>query len=292
MSDKLIRAISNDGLVQAVAISSREIVERARQIHKCEPVACAALGRVLTAASMLGNALKVEGGSITLQVKGGGPLGTVLAVGDEFGNVRGYVQNPGLAIMEKYQGKLDVGAAVGTDGSLTVIKDLNMKEPYIGSIALVSGEIAEDLTAYLAESEQIPSAVALGVLVDRDRTVKAAGGYIIQLLPGAGDDVIDKLETGIAAAGNVTSMLDSGMTPLEMLQAVMGELGVEVLEECEVEYKCYCSRDRVTGVLLSLGREELTQLADEQETAEVECRFCDVIYKLTADDIRQLLSEL
>ncbi|MBE6992543.1 MAG: Hsp33 family molecular chaperone HslO [Ruminococcaceae bacterium] len=292
MSDKLIRAISNDGLVQAVAISSREIVERARQIHKCEPVACAALGRVLTAASMLGNALKVEGGSITLQVKGGGPLGTVLAVGDEFGNVRGYVQNPGLAIMEKYQGKLDVGAAVGTDGSLTVIKDLNMKEPYIGSIALVSGEIAEDLTAYLAESEQIPSAVALGVLVDRDRTVKAAGGYIIQLLPGAGDDVIDKLETGIAAAGNVTSMLDSGMTPLEMLQAVMGELGVEVLEECEVEYKCYCSRDRVTGVLLSLGREELTQLADEQETAEVECRFCDVIYKFTADDIRQLLSEL
>lgn len=292
MSDKLIRAISNDGFVQAVAISSKNLVERARQIHKCEPVACAALGRVLSAASMLGNALKVEGGSITLQVKGGGPLGTVLAVGDEFGNVRGYVQNPGLAIMEKYQGKLDVGAAVGTEGSLTVIKDLNMKEPYIGSIALVSGEIAEDLTAYLAESEQIPSAVALGVLVDRDRTVKAAGGYIIQLLPGAGEDVIEKLEKGIAAAGNVTSMLDSGMTPLDMLQAVMGDLGVEVLEESEVEYKCYCSRERVTGVLLSLGREELTQLAEEQETAEVECRFCDVIYKFTADDIRRLLAEL
>ena len=292
MSDKLIRAISNDGFVQAVAISSKNIVERARQIHNCEPVACAALGRVLSAASMLGNALKVEGSSVTLQVKGGGPLGTVLAVGDEFGNVRGYVQNPGLAIMEKYQGKLDVGAAVGTEGSLTVIKDLNMKEPYIGSIALVSGEIAEDLTAYLAESEQIPSAVALGVLVDRDRTVKAAGGYIIQLLPGAGDDVIDKLEQGIQRAGNVTTMLDSGMGPLEILQAVMGDLGVEVLEEVDVAYKCYCSRERVTGVLLSLGREELTQLADEQETAEVECRFCDVIYKFTADDIRQLLAEL
>ncbi len=292
MSDKLIRAISHDGFVQAVAISSREIVERARQIHKCEPVACAALGRVLTAASMLGNALKVEGSSVTLQVKGGGPLGTVLAVGDEFGNVRGYVQNPGLAIMEKYQGKLDVGAAVGTEGSLTVIKDLNMKEPYVGSIALVSGEIAEDLTAYLAESEQIPSAVALGVLVDRDRTVRAAGGYIIQLLPGAGDDVIEKLEKGISQAGNVTAMLDSGMGPLEMLQAVMGDLGVEVLEECDVAYKCYCSRERVTGVLLSLGKEELTQLADDQETAEVECRFCDVIYKFTADEIRQLLAEL
>ncbi len=292
MSDKLIRAISNDGFVQAVAISSKNIVERARQIHNCEPVACAALGRVLSAASMLGNALKVEGSSVTLQVKGGGPLGTVLAVGDEFGNVRGYVQNPGLAIMEKYQGKLDVGAAVGTEGSLTVIKDLNMKEPYIGSIALVSGEIAEDLTAYLAESEQIPSAVALGVLVDRDRTVKAAGGYIIQLLPGAGDDVIDKLEQGIQRAGNVTTMLDSGMGPLEILQAVMGDLGVEVLEEVDVAYKCYCSRERVTGVLLSLGREELTQLAEEQETAEVECRFCDVIYKFTADDIRQLLAEL
>ncbi len=292
MADKLIRAISNDGLVQAVAISSRDIVERARQIHNCEPVACAALGRVLTAASMMGNALKVEGGSITIQVKGGGPLGTVLAVGDEFGNVRGYVQNPGLAIMEKYQGKLDVGAAVGTEGSLTVIKDLNMKEPYVGSIALVSGEIAEDLTAYLAESEQIPSAVALGVLVDRDRSVRAAGGYIIQLLPGADDEIVDKLERGISAAGNVTAMLDSGMGPLEMLQTVMGDLGVEVLEECDVAYKCYCSRERVTGVLLSLGKQELTQLAEEQETAEVECRFCDVIYKFTADDIRGLLAEL
>lgn len=290
MSDILVRAISSDAMVQAVAISSRDIVEHARKIHNCDTIATAALGRTLTVASMLGNALKADGASITVQIKGGGPLGTVLAVSDNLGNVRGYVQNPGVAIMEKYQGKLDVGAAVGKNGFLTIIKDLGMRDPYIGSTALVSGEIAEDITAYLAESEQIPSAVALGVLVDRDRTVKAAGGYIIQLMPGADDSYADRLEKSINEAGSVTGMLSEGIDPVEMLRRVMGDLGVEVLEECPVEYKCYCSRERVSGVLLSLGREELEQMADEGETAKVECQFCDEVYEFNEAEIRELIA--
>ena len=195
---ELVRAMTRDGYVKAVAVESRDIVERARQIHKLLPTATAALGRLLTAASMMGNMQKIENGSLTLQVKGGGPLGTVLAVSDAAGNVRGYVQNRQVSVLEKYRGKLDVGAAVGTDGMLTVIRDLQMKEPYIGSVALVSGEIAEDITSYFVQSEQTPTACALGVLVDTDQSVRAAGGYLLQLLPGAPDTVIDRLEAGIA----------------------------------------------------------------------------------------------
>lgn len=195
--DYIVRAMTKDGFVKAAAIRSTGIVERAREIHKTTPTATAALGRVLTAASLMGNMQKVENGALTLQIKGGGPLGTILATSDAKGNVRGYVQNPGITLLEKYSGKLDVGAAVGTDGMLTVIRDLQMKEPYIGSIKLVSGEIAEDVTAYFAQSEQIPTACALGVLVGEDQKVRAAGGYILQLLPGAPDDIIDRLEKGI-----------------------------------------------------------------------------------------------
>ena len=218
--DYIIRAMSRDGFVKAMAIRSTELVERARQIHKTTPTATAALGRLLTGCSMMGNLQKVENGALTLQVKGGGPLGTLLATSDAEGNVRGYVSNPHITLLEKYAGKLDVGAAVGTDGMLTVIRDLQMKEPYVGSVALVSGEIADDITAYFAQSEQTPTACALGVLVDRDQSVKVAGGYLIQLLPGAPDDVIMKIETGIACAGAVTPMLDSGMTPEELLRVL------------------------------------------------------------------------
>ena len=228
--DYIIRAITKDGFVKAMAIRSTKLVERARTIHKTTPTATAALGRLLTACSMMGNLQKVENGALTLQVKGGGPLGTLLATSDAEGNVRGYVHNPSITLLEKYAGKLDVGAAVGTDGTLTVIRDLQMKEPYIGSVALVSGEIADDVTAYFAQSEQTPTACALGVLINTDQSVRVAGGYLIQLLPGAPDDVIMKIETGIACAGAVTPMLEAGLTPEEILRKVLCEFELEFFE--------------------------------------------------------------
>ena len=262
--DTLVRAITSDGMVQAVAVSTRELTERARQIHTTLPVATAALGRVLAAASMMGNALKDRAGSVTLQIKGGGPLGTVLAVSDHLGNVRGYVQQPHVDLPLRPDGKLDVGAAVGHEGTLTVIKDLGMKEPYVGSVALLGGEIAEDLAAYFVESEQIPTACALGVLVDRDQSVKAAGGYLIQLLPGAGEDVITKVEGGVLAAGAATGLLERCGSPAEMLRTVLSDFEVEILETDPIEYRCYCSRERVERALISLGREELESMLREQ----------------------------
>ena len=289
MADRIVRAISTDGMVQAAAICSRGLTERARQIHKTLPVATAALGRTLAAASMMGNALKSDGASLTLQFKGGGPLGTVLAVSDNEGNVRGYVQDPHVELMEKVPGKLDVGAAVGTDGSLTVIKDLGLKEPYIGSIGLFSGEIADDIAMYFVESEQIPTACALGVLVDRDQSVSAAGGYLIQLLPGADDAVIDKVERGIQQVGYVTHAFQEGVTPLELVQKVLGEFEVEVLETTPVEYRCYCSRERMAAALVSLGRKQLTELAEDPKGIELTCQFCDSRQHFTPEEIRQLL---
>ena len=221
MSDHILRAITSDGLVQAAAISSRDLTERARQIHKTLPVATAALGRTLAGASMMGNALKGHGASLTLQIKGSGPLGTILAVSDSDGNVRGYVTNPQTELPLRPDGKLDVGGAVGQEGSLTVIKDLHMKEPYVGTVNLLGGEIAEDIAAYFVESEQIPTACALGVLIDRDQSVKAAGGYLIQLMPGAGEDTIAKVEGGIMAAGNVSAILEKDPDPEAMLRAVL-----------------------------------------------------------------------
>ena len=220
MADQLVRAITKDGMVKATAVSTRLLTERARKIHRTLPVATAALGRTLAAASMLGNALKGEGASVTLQIRGGGPLGNVLVVSDNEGNVRGTVDNPALDIPLRPDGKLDVGTAVGTDGTLTVIRDLNMKEPYVGSVQLLSGEIADDLASYFVESEQIPSACGLGVLVDRDQSVRCAGGYLIQLLPGADEDTIIKVEGGVLAAGTVTGMLDRNPDPEAMLRTI------------------------------------------------------------------------
>ena len=292
MSDTILRAMSLDGFVKAVAIDSKNIVERARTIHDTTPTATAALGRVLTACAMLGNMQKIENGSVTLQIKGGGPLGTILAVSDAEGNVRGYVQNPHITLLEKYAGKLDVGTAVGTDGLLTVIRDLQMKEPYVGSVDLVSGEIGDDVTAYLVQSEQCPSACGLGVLVDVDHSVKAAGGFILQLLPGAPDAIIDQLEAGIAAAGSVTAMLDAGLSLCELLTKVTGGMELEFFEPTEVEYRCYCTRERVEAALISLGREELTKIAEEGEDTKIECQFCDTVYHFTPDDVRDLLAGL
>lgn len=289
---ELVRAMTRDGYAKAVAVTTTDIVERARQIHKMLPTATAALGRLLTAASMMGNMQKVENGSITLQIKGGGPLGTVLAVSDARGNVRGYVQNPQVSILEKYRGKLDVGAAVGTNGMLTVIRDLQMKEPYVGSVELVSGEIAEDITEYFVQSEQTPTACALGVLVDTDQTVRAAGGYLVQLLPGAPDSVIDRIEAGIQKAGAVTSMLDRGLSAQAMLETVLEGLDLEILETTPVSYQCYCSRDRVVSTLISLGKEELRKIVDEKETIHIECQFCDTIYDFTPGEIADILEKL
>lgn len=291
MSDTLVRAISRDGWVKATAISSRKMVERARQIHTCLPVATAALGRLLTAASMIGNTQKIENGSVTLQIKGGGPLGTLLAVSDAAGNVRGYVQNPGVAIMEKYQGKLDVGAAVGTRGQLTVIRDLQMKEPYIGSVELVSGEIAEDITSYFVQSEQVPTACALGVLVDTDQSVRAAGGYLIQVLPGVPDEVIDRIEAGITKAGAVTQLLTQNISPQELLETVLESFDLEILETSPVAYRCYCTRERVEQALISIGVDELRQMAADGHTEHVECQFCDQIYDFTPEQLLQLAQE-
>ena len=292
MQDHIVRAMTADGYIKATAIRSTDLVERARNIHKTTPTATAALGRVLTAASMMGNTQKVENGALTLQIKGGGPLGTILATSDAVGNVRGYVNNPSITLLEKYAGKLDVGAAVGTDGMLTVIRDLQMKEPYIGSVALVSGEIGDDVTAYFAQSEQTPTACALGVLVDTDQSVRAAGGYLIQLLPGAPIDVIDKLEAGIQKAGAVTPMLESGMSPEDILRHVMCDFELEFLETTPVAYKCYCSRERVTSTLIAIGKKDLQEIADEGEPITIECQFCDTKYRFTPDEIRALLQTL
>ena len=287
--DKLVRAISSDGSVQAVAVSTREMTERARNIHTTLPVATAALGRALAAASMMGNALKGEGASLTLQIKGGGPLGTVLAVSDSEGNVRGYVQDPFVDIPLRPDGKLDVGGAVGCDGNLTVIKDVGMKEPYVGSVQLLGGEIAEDLAAYFVESEQIPTACALGVLVDRDQSVKVAGGYIIQLLPGANEDTIVKVEGGVMAAGAVTGLLEKNDDPEAMLREVLSDFDVEILETSPIEYRCYCSRDRVERALISLGKDELEQILAEQGGCELTCQFCDEVHRFNAEELRALI---
>lgn len=292
MKDYLVRGMTMDGFAKLVAIRSTQMVRRGAQIHGTTPNATAAFGRAMTAASMMGNMQKVENGSMTLQIRGGGPIGTITVVSDPDGNVRGCVTEPKVPLVEKYPGKLDVGATVGVNGTITVIRDLQMKEPYIGSIQLVSGEIGDDVTAYFAQSEQTPTACALGVLVDRDRSVKAAGGYLIQLLPGAPEEVIDALEEGIQRAGAVTTMLEQGMTPEDILGQVCGSLGAVFLETTEVSYRCYCSRERVESALISLGRQELTDIREEGKPFPVECQFCDTVYRFTPEDIEKLLQKL
>ena len=289
--DQLVRAIAKDAPVKAMAISGTSLVERARQIHDTWPVATAALGRLLMGASMMGSMLKEDNGSVTLRVKGNGPLGTLLSVSDSQGNVRGYVENPAVDVPRKAHAKLDVGAAVGPDGSLTVIRDLGLKEPYVGAIQLVGGEIAEDIAAYFVESEQIPTACALGVLIAPEQTVQAAGGYLIQLLPGADDSVITAIEKGIAKVGAVSAQLDRGLGPVELLREVLSDFQLEILETSPVEYRCYCSRERVSRALISIGPAELRSLIEEQGGAELTCQFCDKIYRFSRSDLERLLQE-
>lgn len=291
MSDYLVRGMSMDGFVKVAAICSTELVRRGAQIQKTTPNATAAFGRALTAASMMGNMQKVENGSMTLQIRGGGPIGTITVVSDAVGNVRGCVTEPNVPLVEKYPGKLDVGATVGTDGTLTVIRDLQMKEPYIGSVQLVSGEIGDDVTAYFVQSEQVPTACALGVLVDRDHSVKAAGGYLIQLMPGAGEDTIAKVEGGIMAAGPVSAILDWDPDPEHLLRTVMSDFELKILETCPVSYKCYCSRQRVERALLSLGADELEGILREQGSCHMTCQFCDAVYDFDRQQLEQLAAD-
>ncbi len=291
MKDYLVRGMSMDGMVKVVAIRSTELVRRGAEIQKTTPNATAAFGRALTAASMMGNMQKVDNGSMTLQIKSDGPIGGLVCVSDPVGNVRGYVYEPSVPLEEKHPGKLDVGATVG-NGTLTVIRDLQMKEPYVGSIELVSGEIADDVTAYFAQSEQTPTACALGVLVDTDQSVKVAGGYLIQLLPGATEETIQTVEQGIQRAGAVTTMLENGLTPEDILGQVCGDLGVVFMETTEISYKCYCSRERVTAALISLGKKELEEIANEGKDFPVECQFCDTVYTFTSEDVSEILKKV
>ena len=288
----LLRGISENGGVVFYGVDSTQIVRQAEKYHKTSAVTTAALGRLLTAASMMGMMLKSRRDSITLQIKGGGPAGRLLAVSDGSGNVKGYVQNPVVELPPRADGHLDVGGAVGRDGTLDVIRDLGMREPYIGQVPLVSGEIAEDITSYFVQSEQTPTACALGVLVDTDQSVRAAGGYLLQLLPGAPDTVIDRLEAGIAKAGPVTALLDQGMGAQALLETVLEGLDLEILETTPVSYRCYCSRARVEATLISLGREELQDIRDGGESIDISCQFCDTVYRFTPAEIGAILEKL
>ena len=288
--DKLVRAIAGDGFIKIAAVTTRDLTEKARVTHKTLPVVTAALGRTMAAASMLGNTLKGENDSVTVRINGGGPIGSIIVVSDSTGNVRGYAQNPQVDLPLKANGKLDVGTAVGRDGMLTVIKDLNLREPYVGSTELVTGEIAEDFTYYLFESEQIPAACALGVLVDRDQSVLTAGGYMVQLLPGAPDELLEKLEKNIAEAGPITNMLKT-LDIEGVINKVLDGFEPKLLEETPIEYRCYCSQERVKDAVAGIGREELEDIIKDGKPIEVSCQFCDKLYTFTVDDIIKMNEE-
>ena len=285
--DQIVRAVSADGFVKISAITARDMVERARVIHDLSPTACAALGRTLCGASMLGELMKEADASLTIRVNGGGPAGSVIAVSDSEGNARGYVQNPQADLPTRADGKLDVGGLVGRSGMLTVSRDIGLKEPYVGSVELVSGEIAEDLAQYMVESEQIPSAVGLGVLIDTDKSVKAAGGFIVQLMPGAPENLIEKLETNILFMDQLTTVLSEDGVDAVISQ-VLFSLDPREAERHGVEYRCTCSRERVAEALRSVGEAELRSMAAEGRDAEVSCQFCDKVYHFTPEDLTAL----
>ncbi len=285
---KIVRTISKDASVVASAIDALDIVSEIERIHRTSAVVTAALGRLSIAASLIGNGLKGENDSVTIRMNGGGATGILIAVSDSRGNVRCYVGDPIVELPLNRYGKLDVSGAVGNDGTLSVVKDLGLKEPYVGQVPIVSGEIAEDIANYFAVSEQIPTVCGLGVLVNPDLTVKAAGGYLIQLLPFADESCIDILEANVNKLPPVTSMLDSGMSAEDIAKSVLDGLEPEVMDSFEVNYKCDCSKERVERALVSLGREELVKMAEEQDSTEVCCHFCDKKYIFSKDEIIDL----
>lgn len=289
MKDYIIRATAADNQVRAFAATTKEMVEYARSRHNTSPVATAALGRLMTAGAMMGSMMKGDKDILTLQIRGQGALGGITVTADSKCRVKGYVNEPMVILPANELGKLDVRGAIGP-GTLTVIKDIGMKEPYTGQIDLVSGEIAEDLTYYYAVSEQVPSSVALGVLMSRDNTVKQAGGFIIQLMPDTSDSVIDKLEEKLASIKPVTAMLEEGMLPEDILNEVLGELGVTVMDRMPTEFYCNCSRDRVEQALISVGKEELKDMIEEGKPVELNCHFCNTGYRFEVDELKKIYS--
>lgn len=286
--DYIVRATAADSQIRAFAATTRDLAETARGYHNTSPVATAALGRLLTAGAMMGAMMKGEKDLLTLQIKGNGPIGGITVTADSSANVKGYVENPNVVIHANANGKLDVGGAVGI-GILNVIKDLGMKEPYSGQCELKTGEIGDDLTYYFAVSEQIPSSVGLGVLMEKDNTVRQAGGFIIQLMPFTSEEVIDRLEQKLAEVDSVTSMLDAGMTPEQILEELLGEFGLEITDTVPTQYHCNCSRERIEKALISIGKKDLKEMIDDGETIEVNCHFCDKKYKVTVDELKELL---
>ena len=289
--DKIIRAMSKDGMIKISAVDGREMVTRAKEIHHTTPTATAALGRLLCAASLLGNMMKEEKASLTMRINGGGPLGGVLAVSDSNGNVRGYVGNPECDLPLRPDGKLDVGGAVGRDGMLTVSRDIGLKEPYIGSTEIVSGEIAEDVAAYMTESEQIPAAVGLGVLVETDLSVAQAGGFIVQIMPDCDEFNLKKFEKTAQNLKSVTAMLDRGISNEELIREVMDGFEVDFLEEKEVGYKCDCCDARMRRAIISLGKKEIEDIIREQGEAEIVCQFCNKAYIYDKKALEDMLSK-
>ena len=287
MSDYMIRAVAADEQIRAFAATTRDMVEFARAAHHTSPVATAALGRLLTGGVMMGCMLKGEKDLLTLQIRGDGPLGAITVTADSSGHAKGYVANPNVLIHANEKGKLDVGGAIGS-GTLTVIKDMGLKEPYSGSCALQTGEIAEDLTYYFATSEQVPSAVGLGVLMEKNNTVRQAGGFIIQLMPFTGDEIIGALEKKLSASPSVTTMLDQGMMPEEILDSLLGEFGVTIMEKRDTGFVCGCSKAHYAGALAGLGKKDLEELIAEGEPLEVNCRFCNSTYTFSPEELREI----
>lgn len=289
MKDYIVRAAAKDGSVRAFCAVTTNLVNRAQKIHSLYPVASAALGRLLTASAMMGAMLKSEDDLLTVQITGNGPIGRVLATADCHSNVKGYVGNPKVVLPKNDKGKLDVGGAVGTDGFLTVIRDFGLKEPYVGKVPLVSGEIGDDLTSYFAVSEQIPSVVGLGVLVDVDLSVKAAGGFIVQVMPEATDETITRLEENVKKITSVTKMLEDNMLPEDILKCALDGIDFEITDKTDTKYYCNCSRDRVEKALVSLGKSELEDIIKKDKKAEIMCHFCDKVYNFDENDLKILL---
>jgi len=288
--DYIIRATAAEGMIRAFAATTRETVETARTLHNTSPIATAALGRLMTGALMMGSDMKNDKDILTLKINCDGPIGGLLVTADSKGHVKGYVNNPGVMLPPNENGKLDVGGALDL-GVLSVIKDIGLKEPYVGQTILVTGEIAEDLTYYLATSEQVPSTVALGVLMNKDNTVRQAGGFMIQLMPGASDEIIDKLEKRIGEISSITSMLDKDMSPEDILRFVLGEFDLKINDSMPCCFECDCTRDRVSQALLSVGKKELQDMIDEGKDIELQCHFCSKKYKFTPEEIREMMEK-
>lgn len=288
MKDYIVRATAADSQIRAFAVTSKNIVETARQAHGTSPVATAALGRLLTAGAMMGAMMKGEKDILTLQIKCSGPIGGLTVTADAHANVKGFVEHPEVMLPPNAKGKLDVGGALGL-GILNVMKDMGMKEPYVGQTELKTGEIADDLTYYFANSEQVPSSVGLGVLMEKDNTVRQAGGFIIQLMPFAEDEVIDKLEKKLTAMDSVTSYLDRGFTPEQLLLELLGEFGLEILDQMDTKFSCNCSKERVEKAIVSIGRKDINEMIQEGKPIEVKCHFCNTAYEFTVEDLKRII---